>query len=322
MDTDTRTHYDALRAELIRHLSPVIVVQNDYRGGRYTLIHNGAQESLHPVSDIFESAKSIAHAPLGIYSIIAPYLSHRIPGPPGSTRLDRHDVDMVAFKGPGTTDWLGPLQSFATTLSNARRRLGDARMPQELEASSTRILDASLEFVEASVASVASMRRSSIDITSFESYTSGLTDDIATNIEHAARAQIEGVEALMTRWRDKVGTVDWPGLYIVVLSIWTTSALNQNSIIVKRFLDPAKADSHLIDVPTAAPPADPVFVALDNLARIVQDNVAAEMVFPLDRELADALKGPEDLMAQAILSQLACPYRGRTTTKPAADAAS
>ncbi|MET7300551.1 hypothetical protein [Embleya sp. NPDC005575] len=306
IDTDTRTYYDALRAELIHQLSPVIIVQNDYRGGRYTLIHDGAQESLHPVSDMFESAKSIAHAPLGIYSIIAPYLSHRIPDLPGSTRLDRHDLDMVAFKGPGTTDWLGPLRSFATTLAGARRQLGDARMPHGLEASSTRILDASLEFVDASV------RRSSIDMTSFESYTSRLTNDIAINIEHAAQAQIEGVEALMTRWRDQVGAADWPGLYIVVLSIWTTSALNQNSIIVKRFMDPANADSHLIDLPTAQPPADAVFVALDNLARIVQDNVAAETVFPLDRELADALKGPEDLMAQAILSQLACPYRSRT----------
>ncbi|MFF7244700.1 hypothetical protein ACFZBU_12480 [Embleya sp. NPDC008237] len=314
IDADTQTHYDALRAELIRHLGPVVIVRNDDRGGRYTLIHNGEQESLHPVSEVFELAKSIAHAPLGIYSIIAPYLGRRIPELPGSERLDRHDVDMVAFKGPGTTDWVAPLQSFAATLTVARRQLGDADMPSELEASSTRILDASLGFVEESV------RRRSFDMTSFENYTSRLTDDIPTNLEHAARAQIEGVEALMTRWRDKVGAADWPGLYVVVLSIWTTSAPNQNSIIVKRFMDPATADSHLIDLQTAQPPADPIHVALDNLARIVQDNVAAELVFPLDHRLADALKGPADLVAPAILTRLACPYRTGTATRSTAGA--
>ncbi|MFF2324795.1 MULTISPECIES: hypothetical protein [unclassified Streptomyces] len=308
VDNETQKNYDALRDELIKHLSPVIVIQNDDRGGLYTLIHKGEQESLHPVSEIFELAKSIAHAPLGIYSIVAPYLSRRIPNLPGSARLDQHDVDMVAFKEPGTVDWVGPLQAFATTLTTARQQLGTAHLPQELEASSARILDAALTFTRDSV------QRGSFDMRSFESFTAGVNDALGTNMRYATRAQIDGVHDLMKRWRDQVGTKDWPGLYIVVLSIWTTSALNQNSIVVKQFMDPATAESHLIDLPTAQPPADPVFVALDNVARIVQDNVAAEMVFPVDRRLADALKGPEDLLAQEILHQLACPRRNRTAS--------
>ncbi|WP_406415552.1 hypothetical protein OH809_42350 [Streptomyces sp. NBC_00873] len=316
VDTDTQKNYDALRAELIKHLSPVIVVQNDDRGGLYTLIHNGEQESLHPVSEIFELAKSIAHAPLGIYSVIAPYLSRQIPNLPSSACLDQHDVDMVAFKGPGTNDWVSPLQAFGTTLTTARQQLDNAHMPQELEASSTQILDVALRFINES------MQRGSFDMKSFENFTGGLNDAIGTNVRYATQAQIDGVEDLMKRWRGKVGKEDWPGLYVVVLSIWTTSALNQNSIIVKQFMDPAKADSHLIDLPTAQLPADPVFVALDNLARIVQDNVAAEMVFPVDQKLADALKGPEDLLAQEILHQLACPYQSKTPAKKAVGAAS
>ncbi|MET9503620.1 hypothetical protein ABZY42_18155 [Streptomyces sp. NPDC006622] len=46
--------------------------------------------------------------------------------------------------------------------------------------------------------------------------------------------------------------------------------------------------THLIDLPTVEVPRDPVFVALDNLARIVQDNVSAEMVVPTDPVIADA----------------------------------
>lgn len=316
VDTDTQKNYDALRAELIKQLGPVIVVQNDDRGGLYTLIHNGEQESLHPVSEIFELAKSIAHAPLGIYSIIAPYLNRQIPNLPSSAYLDQHDVDMVAFKGPRTNGWIGPLQAFGTTLTIAPQQLHNAHMPQELKDSSTQILDAALRFINESV------QRGSFDMKSFESFTGGVNDAIGTNVRYATRAQIDGVEGLMKRWRDKVGKEDWPGLYIVVLSIWTTSAPNQNSIIVKQFMDPAKADSHLIDLPTAQLPSDPVFVALDNVARIVQDNVAAEMVFPVDQKLADALKGTEDLLAQEILHQLACPYQSKTAAKKAVSAAS
>lgn len=305
IDTETQKNYDALRAELIGQLSPVIVVQNDYRGGRYTLVHDGTRESTHPVSEVFELAKSVAHAPLGIYSIIAPYLGRRVPQLSGSGRIDPHDLDMVAFRGPRAKDWIGPLKAFGSTLAGARRQLGRANVPAELESSCALILNAALAFVETSV------RRGSFDMSSFENFTAGLDHAIGVTLSCAARAQIDGVSALMERWRDRVGPADWPGLYIVVLSIWTTSAPNQNSLIVKRFMDPSQADSHLIDLMTAQTPADPVLVALDNLARIVQDDVAAAMVFPTDRKLADALKGPEDLLAPAIIDQLACPYRGR-----------
>ncbi|SHN16413.1 hypothetical protein [Actinacidiphila paucisporea] len=305
IDTETQRHYDALRAEVAKRLSPVIVVQNDERGGLYTLVHRGRRESVHPVPEVFELAKSVAHAPLGIYSIIAPHLSRRVPRLPGSARLDQHDVDMVASEGPATKSWTAPLRTFGATLATARQRLGAADTPPELAASSARILDAALSFVDTSV------RRGAADMASFEGFTSQVSDAIAVTLTYAARAQISGVEALMTRWRSQVGPADWPGLYVVVLSLWTTSAPNQNSLVVKPFLTPGTADSHLIDLPTAGPPTDPVAVALDNLARIVQDNVAAEMVFPTTRPLADALKGREDLLAPAIRHQLACPYRLR-----------
>lgn len=304
VDTETQRHYDALRAGLAARLGPVIVVQNDSRGGLFTLVHQGRREQVHPVPAEFELAKSVAHAPLGIYSIVAPYFSRHISeGLPNAARFDPHDVEMVASEGPEEKSWIAPLREFGTTLATARSHLKEARMPRELTASSAHILDAALAFVDASV------RQSSFGMKSFEEFTGGLTDAIGVNLAYASRAQIDGVGRLMRRWRDRVGARDWPGLYVVVLSIWTTSAPNQNSLVIKGYLDPAHADSHLIDLPTAQLPADPVAVALDNLARIVQDNVAAELVFPTDRKLADALKGPEDLLAPEIQRQLACPHR-------------
>ncbi|WP_327674202.1 hypothetical protein [Kitasatospora sp. NBC_00458] len=282
VNADMRRNYAALKAELIEHLSPVIVVQNDARGGRYTLVHGGERESLHPVPEVFELAKSVAHVPLGLFSVLAPYL-----------------------KGSEGRGWVRPLRDFGATLEAARGRLDEAGLPDDLEASSRRILDAALRFVEESV------EHGTFGIESFTGFSGGVYRDVRTNMFHAAKAQIAGVEAIMRRWRHRVGEERWRDLYVVVLSIWTTSVLNQNTIIIKQFMNPADAATHLLDVSTAEPPADPVLTALDNLARIVQDNVAAELVFPVDQEVADALKGREDLLSDAIQEQLACPFKDR-----------
>ncbi|RKE23632.1 hypothetical protein [Streptomyces sp. TLI_171] len=302
VDTDTQKHYDALRSGVTAHLSPVIVVYNDFAGGLYTLVHDGERISEHPVPEVFQLAKAVAHAPLGIYSILAPYLDPRIPNLPNADHLDLHDLRTVAFEGPRSSGWVGPLEAFGNTLSTALGAVGSANLAPDLDAACRRILAASLLFIDRSAAA------GSFDMRSFEDFSGSVRADIGTTMGWAANGQVEGVKDVMTRWRARVGEKDWADLYVVVMAIWTTSALNHNSIVLRQYMNQAKVDSHLIDLMMAQFPADPVDVALDNLARIVQDNVAAEMVFPLDQELADALKGQEDLLAPAIRRQLACPF--------------
>ncbi|MEU0403663.1 twin-arginine translocation signal domain-containing protein [Streptomyces sp. NPDC006197] len=293
-----RAHYAALKSDLITRLSPVIVVQNDAKGGRFTLLHDGTRESLHPVGEVFELAKSVSHVPLGVYSIIAPHLSDKVPNLPGAERIDAHDLEMVAFRGAGSTGWVAPLQEYAATLTAARRQLEEAGIPPEMVVSCRQVLDGALGFIDVAVAA------GSFDIKSFEDFSVRVYEGIRTNMKYAAEAQIAGVEGLLRRWRSRIGEEAWQDLYTVVLSQWATSVLNQNSIIIKPCMNPAKVATHLIDLPAAEPPSDPVFVALDNLARIVQDNIAAELVFPSDRAAADALKGPQDLLADEILDRL------------------
>ncbi|MGW8982020.1 MULTISPECIES: hypothetical protein [unclassified Streptomyces] len=304
-----RTNYAVLKAELIKHLSPVIVVQNDAKGGRFTLVTENGQESANPVSETFELAKSIAHVPLGIFSVIASYLADHIPNLPNADRIDPHDLLMVAFDDHTSTAWIPPLQAYAATLTTARRNLPDAGLPAALTTSCGNILDAALRFIDTSVTT------QSFDMKSFEDFSGSVYPDIRTNMEHAAQAQIKGVQDQMTAWRAKVGEAGWADLYCVVISQWTTSVLNQNTIIIKDCMNPAKVATHLIDLPGLENPVDPVFTALDNLARIVQDNVAAEMVFPKDTKVADALKGKEDLLSDEILIQLGT-ARGVTKSAP------
>ncbi|NUP14991.1 MAG: hypothetical protein HOZ81_02580 [Streptomyces sp.] len=302
-----RTNYAALKADLVKNLGPVIVVQNDAKGGTFTLVHEGKRYVEHPVAEEFELAKSIAHVPLGIYSTIAEYLSDKVPNVSNADRIDAHDLDMVAMIGPGTDAWTTPLQAFADTLATAKGNLAAAKLPQALHNSCAKILDEALTFIADAI------RARAFDIASFQVFAGRVYPAIRVNMQYAAEAQISGVQRLCRKWRTQIGEAAWADLYTVVLSIWTTSVLNQAEIIIKPMMNQKKVDTHLIDIPTAQLPSDPIGVALHNLARIVQDNIAAELVFVSDLKVADALKGKEDLLSDEILKQLGTPVPGTAT---------
>lgn len=287
VDTEMQRNYSALKASLLPHLGPVIVVENNDVGGRYTLIHQGIRETLNPIGPVFELVKSVCHTPLGIYVIIAPYLLL-----------------------PDARGWMPQLTAFRKALAGAKRELGAAQLPPDARRASQRILKRGLRFIDKSLDS------GSISITRFKKFTAAVHDAITTNMGFAAQAQTTAVIALMQRWKQQLGDEQWRKLYVVVLSIWTTSVRNQNSIILQTLLDPAHAASHLIDISTAEKPSDPIQLALDNLGRVVMDNVAAELIFPSDQVLADSLKGPEDLLSNAIDSLLQCPYSRKPAANP------
>ncbi|KVD87325.1 hypothetical protein WS62_18060 [Burkholderia sp. ABCPW 14] len=223
--------------------------------------------------------KSISHTPLGIYVVIAPYL-----------------------KQPESIEWVKPLEAFGETLKNALRYLNAAEFPAHARAASARILEAGIPFIAQSVV------ETRFSVESYERFSAGVADAVKINMQCAAEAQVAGVEALIKRWKQELGDDEWKNVYTVVLSIWTTSVRNQNTILLRRLMNQKNVDTHLIDIATAEPPADPVAVALDKLVRIVQGNIAAEMVFPIDSVLADSLKGTEDLLSNAIGKLIRCPY--------------
>lgn len=300
VNSEMRSNYAALKSDLIQQLSPVIVVQNNSVGSRFTLIHEGReQDTVDPVPEKFELAKSVAHVPLGIFSVLAGFLADKVPGGvPNAGRIDAHDLEMVAMRNASSDAWIAPLQAYGETLTTAKDGLGDTGLPADLEKSCRTILTEALSFIDASV------KAKSFDIPAFQDFTERAYPSIRVNMEHASQAQISGIQGLLDDWRALVGEAAWKEMYTVVLSMWTTSVLNQASIIIRPKMDQDRVDTHLIDLAAAESPSDPVFVALDNLARIVQDNIAAEMVFVADTVVADALKGKQDLLSDEILDQL------------------
>ncbi|MBT9557965.1 MAG: hypothetical protein IV100_18150 [Myxococcales bacterium] len=300
IDNEMRSRYKSLKDQVQPHLGPFIVVANGPDGGTYWLIENNlVVEKSDPIDVMFQLAKSIAHIPLGTFSVLAPYLSDVVP--PHHCKagdIDPHDLAMVAFTGPTSTGWVQPLQDWGIFIEATRLALADAELPDDLYASSTRICEAATRFIGKTIS------QSDFSMKDFEEFTGGIFPDISTNMYWAAKVQIQAVVELMSRWKRQLGA-RWRDVYVLVYSMWTTSVLNQNTIIIRRFLDADRVNTHLLDIiADQLPVMDPVGVGSENLARIVQDNIAAEMIFPTSQTTASALKGKEDLLAQEILKLL------------------
>lgn len=282
VDGAMQENYANLKAELINHLAPVIVVQSDNQGGTFTLIDEGKQETVQPVADTFQLVKSVSHTPLGIYVIIAPYL-----------------------KDPKSTDWIDTLESFKDKLQGAIAAIHEVSLPEEAVNACRKILSGGITFINNAVS------KKEFSIQGFEKFTADVATAIQTNMKYAAEAQIQGVENLLKKWKALLGPEKWKKLYAVVLAIWTTEDKNQNWLILNHVMDPEMVDSHLITISIGSFTENTIPVALDNLARIVQDNIAAAMIFPTNPTLEEALKGPEDLLSTAIEKIIGCPHSKR-----------
>ncbi|MCA9613681.1 MAG: hypothetical protein H6722_18690 [Sandaracinus sp.] len=299
-DVEMRAVYKALKDRVQRRLGPFIVVENGPEGGTYWLIDGGAVvEKVSPIDPVFQLAKAVAHIPLGTFSIVAPFLSPELPEHHvDAGDIDANDLKVVASEGPNSDAWVEPILAWQTTVHATRDALSYAGLPEDLFRASARICDATSEFIDIATQS------GRFSMKQFEDFTGAVFGDISTNMYWAAKVQIEAVAELMTRWKALLGS-QWRDVYVLVYSMWTTSVLNQNTIIIRHFLDPDRVSSHLLDiVADELPVKDPVGVASENLARIIQDNLAGEMVFPTSQTTADALEGKEDLLAQEILRLL------------------
>ncbi|HCS62723.1 MAG TPA: hypothetical protein DIW64_00770 [Cellvibrio sp.] len=315
IDLEMRSRYKTLKSNVQPHLGPYIIVANGPEGGTYWLVQNGKViETVTPIDEIFQLAKSIAHIPLGTFSVLAPYLSHTVPDYHlQSGDMDPRDLAAVAFIGPTSTDWIQPIIDWNKLILDTRGALANAELSDDLRVSSEQICDAASRFIENAV------ENRKFTMEEFESFTGTIFDQISNNMYWAAKVQIDAVSTLMTRWKNDLNA-QWHDVYVLVYSMWTTSVLNQNTIIIKNFMEPDRVDTHLIDIICDQLPVnDPISVGAENLARIVQDNIAAEMIFPTSQTTADALKGKEDLLSQEILkllgeknpaeiSMAACPF--------------
>jgi hypothetical protein len=230
--------------------------------------------------------KSVCHCPLGIFAILGPYL-----------------------KNARTKDWAAELKAFGETIQSALSQLANADLPAKATTSCGHIMRESIRFIDKAI------KDGNVTLEGFKKYTGKLQADIGWNMALAARLQVESIERLLKEWRDQLGGPVWRDLYAVVVANWTTQTNNQHYLMLKEAMDPKTVEDHLIVLSVGSFAEDTLEVALTNLGQIVQDRIAAALIFPeptpTDAVWAKTLATTDDLLAGAIEKALkSCPYGG------------
>jgi hypothetical protein len=274
VDVAMRNNYDILRAKVAVSLRPVIVVQFDFSGGTYNLVTRDRQLTVQPVPRLFEQIKSICHCPLGIYTVVAPYLNE--------------SSDPV---------WRAPLQDFGDVVRGALEGLGHLEFPEDVRSWSSTILESSDRFITECLTT----RSFTMDL--FRAYAESVFDSIRHNMMHAASLQVSAVVDLLLEWRNTLGPT-WRDLYAAVLTTWTIEEKNQHWLVLRMLMDQEMLDERLYVINVGNARENTVDVALMNLAIIVQDKIAGHLVFgkrtPIARRLNVDLATRNDLLSSAV----------------------
>ena len=180
-----RAEYARARAELLAGATPVIVV---YEGDRAVLLRNGArvERRFVPASDA--DLKAVSHVALGLFAAL--------------------DAD-----GPLAPDRVAGLEKLRAAVATARASLGSRGFAPETLARQQRILDASLEILDAAVASKRADRAATAR------YARRMGPLVLANVAEAARAQVDGLHAAVTAWRREMSAEEWQRLRVVVVGV-------------------------------------------------------------------------------------------------------
>lgn len=181
-----RSEYAAARKATLTAAEPVIVVQFD----QLVLFHDGTKKVETFTPAIYHEVKAIAHVPLTLYVTLA-------------RRTGRPLDDAV----------IGVLGNLRARIGAAEKSLaGRPGWTAAIEESNRRIIAAALALIDATVKSKA------ISTAALERYTRRMRPLILRNADVAARAQLEGLNELVQRWRKRLGEAVWRKTYVVVLA--------------------------------------------------------------------------------------------------------
>jgi hypothetical protein len=182
-----RAEYARAKTGLVARTTPVILV---YEGDHVVLIRNGArvERRFVPASDA--DLKAVDHVPLGVFAALS--------------ALD---------DGPVPADRLKDLMGFRDAIAAARAAV-DARgfAPATLERQ-RRILDASTAALDAVLTS-REVRRADT-----ARYARQMGPLVLANVSEAARAQLEGLHAVVSAWRREMTPDEWRALRVVVVGV-------------------------------------------------------------------------------------------------------
>jgi hypothetical protein len=277
-DTEMRSNYQSNHITIGRAVFPLLYSEFTPEGGRYTLLVNdSARFSASPTPPIYEEVKSIAHIPLGVWSIVSRY-----------------------FAAPGTGQWVEPLERFGRTISAALSHLSEASMPKEIETDCRALIDGSLAFIRRSAA------QKSVTIEDFEEAFHALSPEVIRLQTVAAATQVHACLETLNEWKKLLGDAAWSRLYAVVSAQWTLSTENVHQVIIGHTMSNEQAQENIL---VTSRPLASIEEARALVGRVVGDRVMAGHVLSTSTEMGRedicSLSTSRDLISQAAEKILA-----------------
>lgn len=185
MNKVVRENYRASRAVMLARTSPVIVVAFDdamlMREGREPVTANFTPP-------LFHRYKEIAHIPFGVHVTLAPYVGR-----------------------PSETAWRVPLQRLLDHVVAAEAALGTVGIPEAHMARERRVVADSIAYMRRVLAD------GTVDAAGLRAYSRRMAPLVLAGADDASALQIDGLHAIVARWRAELSAGEWARLHVLVL---------------------------------------------------------------------------------------------------------
>lgn len=213
LNKQVRANYAESKRQLMLRARPAIVVVFDDA----TLLRAGQpaeSESFTP--PLYHRYKDVAHVALGAWATLAPW-------------TDRSEQT-----------WVAPLTALLQRARAARATLDAVGFPADRLARQRLIFDQSIALMERTLAA------GRVDGTSLTGFARALAPSVLANGDDAAALQIDGLHALVSRWRALLSADDWRRLHVLVLGPKMPRAGNLSIQYFQRVMGRGELDRRLL----------------------------------------------------------------------------
>lgn len=251
-----RGAYAEEKARRLATTDPVMIVAFD----ELIFRHKGQEKRENFTPPLYHQLKGLAHIPLGIYAVLA-----------------------APARGEDNTAWRPALAALRAQMMAIVPLLDELKLPRKDLRRQHEIFRNSLGFIDEVIAA------GRVTQDELHDFTNGIAPAILANAYDASEKQLEGLHALVTRWRAALSDEEWNRLYVVVLGPKVARDGNAQFEYFAYAMGREAIDTRLIY-------AEGMFTVpqgLDLLATLVRDRDASDYFFDdpmrLDRDLlADA----------------------------------
>ena len=178
-----RSAYARARTHTLDQIGPIIVASGD----RLVLLHDGRRIEGTTVHRNYHDLKTVAHVPLAIYVLLAPY-----------------------DEGPIDTDGIAQLRQLRQLTAAARKALAQTIPDERLARRQRRFLRKCLDYLDARIEGKKYSRQGLSD------FLVPLADPIRDNIRAAVKLRIDNYHAQALAWRSSMPADEWARLKVVV----------------------------------------------------------------------------------------------------------